>query len=566
MKKLFTTLVILFLIAVLGVSFYRLYYVKYSYTEDRADLNAYYGVESEDDFPVILQDELSEYRAVRIDGEIYMDVRDVKKLINDRFYLGAQDGIVCYCLPDRRITVREGESSWTDSKGGSGDEDYMILVQRGDDQYFISLDFVRQYSNFSFEVFTEPNRVVMYTQWGERNEADVKGASKLRTSGGVKSEIVADVPSGSRVVVLDQMDTWSKVMTQDGMIGYVENRKLGPVQTVATQPVTDYEEPEFTHKSMDGIVNLAWHGIAGAAGNQTLQDRIAGTKAVNVVAPTWFVVLNEDGAMESRCTQDYVDAVHDMGKHVWAVLDNFNGPGGLQQSFLASEEARKRLIDTVMDEVLSHGIDGINVDFEGIAAENGDDYIEFVRELSIRCRDEDIFLSVDNYVPYNFNDYYRLDEQGTFTDYVVIMGYDEHYAGSQEPGSVASIDYVTYGIKEALKEVPAQRLINGIPFYTRVWRTAADGVTSEAYGMREARQFIENHGMTMEWDEADGQYYAESSEDDATYQIWVEDKESIERKLEVMKEYHIAGVAEWALGLETADVWDVIEAYVKSGD
>lgn len=209
------------------------------------------------------------------------------------------------------------------------------------------------------------------------------------------------------------------------------------------------------------------------------------------------------------------------------------------------------------------GIDGINVDIEGISEKYGDDFIEFVRELSIACRGAGLVLSVDNYVPYNFNNHYRLDEQGVFADYVVIMGYDEHYAGSQEPGSVASIGYVTYGIEEALKCVPAQKLINGIPFYSRIWKTAADGVTSMAYGMNELQTFIANHNMAVEWNAASEQNYAEVSEDDATYQIWIEDAESIEKKLEVMQAHGIAGVAEWCLGMESADVWTVIADYMN---
>ena len=164
---------------------------------------------------------------------------------------------------------------------------------------------------------------------------------------------------------------------------------------------------------------------------------------------------------------------------------------------------------------------------------------------------------------YNFNDHYRLDEQGVFADYVVIMGYDEHYAGSQEPGSVASIGYVTYGIEEALKHVGKEKLINGIPFYTRVWKTTAEGVSSQAYGMNEVQTFIANHGMTVEWNASTEQNYAEVHEDDATYQIWIEDAESIERKLEVMQNHSIAGVAQWCLGMESSDVWDVIADYME---
>ena len=235
----------------------------------------------------------------------------------------------------------------------------------------------------------------------------------------------------------------------------------------------------------------------------------------------------------------------------------------MQQSFLTSDESRSAVITKVVDSVKAMGIEGINVDIEGITSDYGEDYIEFIRELSIVCRREGIVLSVDNYVPYNFNDHYRIEEQGLFADYVVIMGYDEHYAGSKEAGSVASIEYVTYGIEEALKMVPAEKLINGIPFYPRIWKTTAEGLSSEAYGMDQIQQFIANHHMTVEWNAAACQNYAEVHEDDASYQIWVEDAESIEKKLEVMQSHKIAGVAEWCLGMESSDVWDVISEYME---
>ena len=483
-------------------------------------------------------------------------------LLNDRFYYGEEDEELCYCLPDTRITAKAGENVWTDSSGAETQEPYTICVKEGDTLY-VALDFVRKYTNFSYEVFTEPNRMSIYNSWGERQEAEMTRDTKLRSSGGVKSKVVAEVSTGTKVAVIERMDNWSKVVTPDALIGYVENRKMTEPTAAAMTPVTDYQEPEYKRTALDGKVNMVWHSIAGAAGNDTFAGRIANTQSVNVAAPTWFVVLNETGSVEVRATQAYVDAAHERGMKVWAVLDNFTGPDGVQQQFLASDEARSAVISKTVDTALEMGIDGINVDIEGISEKYGEDFIEFVRELSIACRRESLVLSVDNYVPYNFNNHYRLDEQGVFADYVVIMGYDEHYAGSQEPGSVASIGYVTYGIEEALKCVPAQKLINGIPFYSRIWKTAADGVTSMAYGMNELQTFIANHSMAVEWNAASEQNYAEVSEDDATYQIWIEDAESIEKKLEVMQAHGIAGVAEWCLGMESADVWTVIADYMN---
>jgi spore germination protein YaaH len=562
MKKVLPTLVILVLIGVLGTVFYNNYFEKYTYSEETVDLNLYYEVEGENDYPVILQDQWSDYHARKIGEHYYLSYEDVCSLLNDRFYYGAEDGELCYCLPETRITAKVGENAWTDSSGAETKEDYVICAEE-DDKIYVALDFVRKYTNFSYEAFTQPNRMSLYKEWGEREEAEVTKTTKIRASGGVKSKVVSEVTEGSKVVVIEKMDNWSKVVTEDVMIGYMENRKMTEPAAVAMTPVTDYQEPEYKRTALDGKVNMVWHNIAGASGNTTFNERIDRTKSVNVAAPTWFVVLNEAGSVEVRATQAYVDAAHERGMAVWAVLDNFTGPDGVQQSFLASDEARTSVIEKVIETTGEMGIEGINVDIEGISEKYGRDFIEFIRELSIACRKEGLVLSVDNYVPYNFNDHYRLDEQGVFADYVVIMGYDEHYAGSQEPGSVASIGYVTYGIEEALKFVGKEKLINGIPFYTRIWKTTAEGVSSQAYGMNEVQTFIANHGMTVEWNASAEQNYAEVHEDDATYQIWIEDAESIEKKLEVMQSHSIAGVAQWCLGMESSDVWDVIADYME---
>ena len=546
MKKVLPTLVVIILIGVLGTVFYKTYWTKYTYSEEQVDLDAYYEVEGEDDYPVILQDQFTDYHVRKIGDSYYMGLALLKELINDRFYYSDTDAELSYCLPD----TQDQQTL-----------DYMPARKEGDTVY-LALDFVKQYTNFSYQAFTAPNRVSIYTEWGERQEAQVTKDTSLRVSGGVKSKVVSAVTAGSRVVVLEQMDNWSKVATDDAMIGYMENRKMSKPEAVQMAAVENYKEPEYKRTALEGKVNLVWHSIAGTAGNTTLADRLSKTKSVNVVGPTWFSVLSESGSMDIRASQDYVDHVHEQGMQVWAVLDNFNGPNGVQESFMASGESRAAVIDKVVGTAKDMGIEGINADIEGVSEVNGDHYIEFIRELSIACRREGLIFSVDNYVPYNFNDYYRLDEQGVFADYVVIMGYDEHYAGSTEAGSVASLDYVNYGIEEALKEVPAEKLVNAIPFYTRIWKTTAEGLGSEAYGMSEIQQFIANHNMKVEWNGMTGQNYAEAADDEATYQIWIEDAESIEAKLKVMESHAVAGVAEWCLGMETEDVWDVIAAYM----
>ena len=240
-----------------------------------------------------------------------------------------------------------------------------------------------------------------------------------------------------------------------------------------------------------------------------------------------------------------------------------NHDGNLYTQFLETYAGRQKVIRTVVEEALKYGIEGINVDIEGLTEAEGPDFVEFVREIGIACRNAGLFISVNNYVPYNFNDFYDLEEQARYADYVILMGYDEHFAGSEEAGSVASIGYVEYGIQEMLKEVPADRLINAIPFYTRGWETKKGKVSSQMLDMVEAKAFMAEHDMKKEWNSTAGQYYAEKQSGDTLYQIWLEDKRSVKCKLDVMEENGIHGLAVWRLGLETNDVWDKIEDYIK---
>ncbi len=563
-KKGNPVLLLVLLIILLGAAFGgKLYMDHYAPSKEMADLTAYFGNTDDQDVPVVLQDSLSEYHARLIDGIYYMDIETVQKVLNSRFYYGQNDGLVLYTLPTDIVSIPVGGNSWSADGGQTYTEEYIPARLEGETLY-LALDFVKKYTNFSYEVFTEPNRMQIYTQWGDVQMAAVKKNTQVRVLGGVKSEILTQVSAGTQVQVLETLEHWDKVKTADGFIGYIENNKLEEVQTVAQTPVTDYAEPEYTTHKLEGKVNMVWHGIYGTAGNSTLQSMMAQTQSVNVVAPTWFSIMDDAGDIESYAGSDYVTYAHENGWKVWAVVDNFNQEGVDPDNFLSSLSSRQNLISQLMAQCATYGIDGINVDFEQLQVESGQNFIEFIRELSVACRTNGLTLSVDNYVRYDFNDYYSLEEQAVVADYVVVMGYDEHYAGSQEAGSVASISYVSHGISSALEDVPADKLINGIPFYSRIWTSDADGLSSRALGMQDIQDFITAHGMEKTWSDADGQYYAESTEEGTRYQIWVEDAESVAAKLTLMQNNNLAGVAEWKLGFETADIWNVIASYMQT--
>ncbi|MDE6944945.1 MAG: chitinase, partial [Lachnospiraceae bacterium] len=221
------------------------------------------------------------------------------------------------------------------------------------------------------------------------------------------------------------------------------------------------------------------------------------------------------------------------------------------------------LINGLIDTALQYKLDGINIDFENISLDAGEPFVEFIRELSIPCREHGIVLSVDNYVPMGYTDHYDREEQGVVADYVIIMGYDEHHRGSDTAGSVASIDFVEKGIADTVAQVPAHKVINAIPFYTRIWETKGTTIDSQAVGIETAKQYLADHGITTTWDEVTCQNYGEYQAGDSFYQVWMEDEESIRVKLNIMSKYEIAGVAEWQLAFAVDSVWDVIEEYMN---
>lgn len=564
MKKIIPVLVAIVLIIIVAAAGFGAKLIdKYSYSKEYADLNEYFGITGEDDVPIILQDERIEERARILNNVCYFDLATVHQYFNDRFYEDKTEGLLLYTLPDSVIRTEIGSSDYWSSNDELNDAGYVISRYEGDILY-IAADFVKQYTNFSYELFTQPYHMQVYTEWNERELAQISKDTQVRYQGGIKSDILTEISGGESVIVLEEMEKWSKVKTEDAYIGYVENKRLTDKHTETPLPITDYEEPEYTSISKDYKINLAWHAVYSTAGNDTLTEALANTKAVNTISPTWFVLTGNEGEFTSFASKDYVSRAHDMGLEVWALISNITDTETIDMyELLSKTSTRTKLIDNLIRTAQEYDLDGINIDFEDIGVDTGEPFIEFIRELSIPCRADGIVLSIDNYVPMGYNDYYRRDEQGLVADYVIIMGYDEHHGNSTEAGSVASIDFVENGIANTIAEVPAQKVINAIPFYTRIWETAGASVSSQVVGMGLADEYVSNHSIEIRWDEATCQNYGEYQSGSSYYQVWLEDDESIRVKLNIMDKYKIAGVAEWRLGLEKPSVWNVIEEYIN---
>jgi len=564
-KKIIPVLVAVFLIlAIGGAAVGKVLYDKYSYSKETADLDEYYQVSGEQR-AIILQDEMVEEKAIVRDEVCYLDLATVHKYLNEIFYVDMGEQLLLYTDAVDTVRVRFGESVYENAGGGT-DLGYPIVFTENDVIY-LALDFVKKYTNFSYDMYDY--HLQMYTEWGSKMVAYTTKDTAVRVKGGIKSPILRQLAKDEAVEVLEQMETWSKVKTADSMIGYVENKHLTAAIIENETPVTDYVAPEYTSVSMDGKVSLGWHSIGGKGGNDTLWSMISESKGMNVIAPTWFSLNDNEGNFRSFASADYVKTAQACGLQVWGVLDDFNynneNGGGIDvYSILSSTTKRQKLAAAICEEAVRLELDGINLDFERVTADSGVHYVQFLRELSVLCRKNELVLSIDNYVPFHFNEFYRLDVQGEIADYVIIMGYDEHWHGSGDPGSVASIDYVSNGIDKTLENVPASKVVNALPFYTILWKTEGSTVTDSYLTINNTPDFLKRIKGEIVWDEMTCQNYAEWTEGSTMYQIWLEDAESIMVKLNVMRAKNIGGVAVWRLGYGNQAVWELVNAYANS--
>ena len=532
---------------------------KYSPSKERADLDDYYNIQSQEDAAIILDGIRLEETAKLWDGHVYMDYKIVQEYLNQRFYWDSNENILRYTTDKDVVSVNAGSMEYTVTKKNEN-TDYVIVKVDGEHMY-LALDFVQKYTNIEFAMHEAPNRVKITAKWGEIQTAPIRKNTAIRVKGGIKSPIVADLEKGSKVGILDAGENWSRVCTEDGMIGWLQNKRLGEISVESIS--REFEEPVFTHMLKDGSVSLGWHQVTNQEANGRVASILQDTKGVNVISPTWFYLNDNEGNIYSLASREYVSYCHQNNVEVWALVSNLENPEADSAYVLSHTSTRDYLTNQIIAAAIEYDLDGINLDFESITEERAPHYLEFIRELSVSCRNNRLLFSVDDPVP-QFSSHYGRREQALVADYVIIMGYDEHYSGSQEAGSNASLPFVEQGIQDTLAEVPASRVINAMPFYTRLWtETYGTGELScETMGMDEAAAYVSENQMEIYWDADLGQNVSERDSGEALYRIWLEDTASLAEKLKLIDKYQLAGGAFWKLGFENAAVWATVQEYL----
>lgn len=558
-KKAAPVLVVLILIVLVGAAGVVSFLInRYKPGTEYMAGNEYFNLTDENSVALIQNGELLEEQAVLIGGEPYAAYTYVESQLNSCFYWDEETKGILLTTSGGVQTLLPGDAAIAKTPGGQP-----AVQQESDGTVYISLDVVKEYTDLDYAYYSDPNRVVIRNEWDGVEQATVQSdTAQVRQKGGIKSLILADVQKGDTLLYLENLDNWCKVMTADGYTGYIQTEDISEPEAIEarTAKKDSYERITRDHK-----INLVWHQSTSTESNDAMAEMTAEMTGVNVISPTWFSVTDETGTISSLASADYVKLAHEAGREVWGLIDNFNEAFD-ETTDLAYASVRSRIIEQLLAEAASCGMDGINVDFENLKEAGIPHYLQFLRELTSAAHAQNLVVSVDTPVPQAYTMYYQRGEQARFVDYMIVMAYDEHFAGSEEAGSVSSLPFVQQAVEEMTRVMPADQVICGIPFYTRVWteKFGQSAITSEVLDMDGAKNYAKENQMTETWDASLGQNVATVETSDARYTIWMEDEQSMEEKLKVIQSADLAGVAEWKLGFERADIWSLISEYIET--
>lgn len=532
--------------------------VRYTPTKEKMSGYKYFDIDKNTDKVLVMIDgESYPDTGINIDGRLYLPQEFIADNINVGFYYDKESDATLYSDTSYIYAFKKNQNDYSDDTGKIYTMDYSV-IRDVDGECFIAWDYVAERTDCEYQYASEPDRLNVTLKSEAKQCVTAGKKAAVRYRGGIKSPVLEYVSKGDRLEYVDDIDEWIKVTTVSGYTGYVKKSEVSDTfEYVREQKAV--EEHNFLLKNEK--ITLAWFQVSGTAGNSSIDNNMSTISGVNVIAPTWYSVTDESGNMSSYASADFVSKMHQRGIDVWALVSDFDTNVDFAQLY-SSKAARTNMVNKLVGEAKSYGFDGINLDYENIKSAYAKDYLQFVRELSVACERNGIVLSTDNYKPEAYNRCYNLKEQSKFVDYVIVMAYDEHYAGT-DAGSVASLPFVKEAVEDTVQLVGKEHVIAGIPFYTRIWTTTDGNTTSRAVGMQAAIDQLNSDGQVALWNDDCGQYVASYTVGSSTRQIWFEEEKSIKAKMQVIQQENTAGVACWKLGLEKSTVWSVISQYNK---
>lgn len=553
----FFLMVLLFLVAVFGAIYW--FFMLRASTEH---VQPYDG----DKRVIVYEGEQTEIPYVLESDQILLPFEFIKERLDPSIFWDEPTQSVIVTTKDKVLRMESGQVVAYLNKQPVN---LQVPVKEVDGQRYVPLAPLEKLYAFSFEQKQDTGVLTVEKDGYAVQQAKAVSGDKpqlVRTGASYRRPIVAELAAGSKVDVLGEEDEWYRVLTASGVSGFLpkESVELTEVRQVALNRSAPARE-SAPWKPLGQKINLVWEQVTNRTPNVSDIGPLPG---VNVVSPTWFELKDGEGTLQNKADPAYVKWAHQRGYKVWGLVTNGFNPDWTK-SVLGSYDKRDKLIAQLIHYANMYDLDGINIDFENVYLAEKEKLVQFVRELTPYLHEQGLTVSIDVTIKSTAETWSMFLDRAALAqvvDYMAVMTYDEHWASSPKAGSVASLPWVENGLKGILEEVPHQKLLLGVPFYTRLWTESkqADGsvkVSSKALSMPRAQEWIQERKLTPKLDEASGQNYVQYTDpkDGNTYKMWLEDVTSMQKRMELVQKYNLAGAAAWRRGYELPEIWQAVQ-------
>lgn len=490
---------------------------------------------------------------------IYLSITDVKNYLDKYVYYDTQNKQVITTYGEK-IAILATEQNVININNSTLNTLSGIEVK--DNELYLPISQMSNVYNMEMTYITDKNTLVMDSLDKELIKADISQKVAVKYKNTIFSKTVDKVNKGSKVIVVEEKNGWSKIRTNAGKIGYVKTSKIQNKYYVR-QNLNDVK------KQSTAKINMVWDYFSeyGKAANRS-STTIDG---VNVVSPSFFtVVKNGNGKINENVGNNglnYINWAKQNNYKVWAMVSN-NANKDTTSTILNSYTLRTNMINTIVSLANKYNLDGINIDFENMNESDKSMFSRFIIELEPKLKEAGKTLSVDVTAPDGGGDWsecYERDVIGNVADYIVFMAYDQNGAYSSKEGTTAGYNWVETNLNKFIKreEIPSNKIVLGMPFYTRLWKEENGNITSKTVNMKNIDTVIPSD-IQRTWDDTLKQNYVEYTQDSAVYKMWIEDEMSIKEKVGLVRKYNLAGVASWEKDREKNTIWAVIKAELEN--
>ena len=496
---------------------------------------------------------------------VYLSKEDIANFYDEFIYYDEKYNQIITTSNDKIMIIKLN----SDEKEINGVETKLKnKVIKKDKKYFIPFSELEEIYNVKVNYIKETNTIVIDSLDRKLTVAESKKKNNLKNNHSIFSKTVENISEGEKLAIVPLTDeqrknipeTWIKVRTEKGNLGYVKKDSINEEIVI--------REAEEKTKQIEGKISLVWDYFSeySTAPNRT------GTKieGINVVSPSFFYLekLGKGNLLENvdNSGKNYISWAHSNGYKVWPIVSN-NSMQETTSEIMNDYELRKKLINQILEYVQKYNLDGVNINFENMKEEDKSLFSRFLIELTPRMKEIGKVVSVDVTEPDGSPEWslcFDRNVLGKVVDYMMFMAYDQTGSFSTSPGTTAGFNWVNVNVNKFLgqEEVSKEKLILGIPFYTRLWKEKDGKVTSTVVSMKNIDSQIPSNA-SKEWDENLKQYYTQFEKDGAVYKMWIEDERSIKEKLSLIKEKDLQGVCFWVKDFEKDSVWNIVKELLE---